>query len=52
MKDVVKDPSAARLGQELRAEADQASRRNEVLHPHPTGAVIDHVLETALPQSK
>ena len=44
------DAGAARLGEELGAEADQAARRHEVLHPHPAGAVVDHLLEAALAQ--
>ena len=44
------DPGAAGLGEELGAQADQAARRDEVLHPHPAGAVVDHVLDAALAQ--
>ena len=47
---MVRDPGAARLGQELRPEADQAARRDQVVHPHPAGAVVDHLLHAALAQ--
>ena len=50
LEDVVEDPGAARLGQELGAEADQPARRHEVLHPRPAGAVVDHLLHPALAQ--
>ena len=45
---MVEDPGAARLGQELGAEADQAARRHEVLHARPAGAVVDHLRDAAL----
>src|SRR6185503_9519690 len=44
VEDVVEDPGAARLGEELRPEADEPAGRDEVLHPHPAGAVVDHLL--------
>ena len=50
VEDVVEQAGAARLGEELGAEADQAARGHEVLHPHPAGAVVDHLLEPALAQ--
>ena len=50
VEDVVQDPGAAGLGEELGAEADQAARRDEVLHPRPPGAVVDHLLHPALAQ--
>ena len=50
LEDVVHDPGAARLGEELGAEADQAARRDEVLHARPAGAVVDHLLHAALAQ--
>ena len=50
VEDVVEDPGAARLGEELRAEADQAARGHEHLHPHPAGAVVDERLGAPLPQ--
>ncbi len=31
-----------------RAEADQPAGRHEVVHPHPAGAVVGHVLHAAL----
>ena len=49
-EDVVEDAGAARLGQELGAEADQAARGDEVLHARPAGAVVDHLLQRALAQ--
>src|SRR5204863_166352 len=45
---VVEQTGAARLGEEFRAEADQAARRHEVLHAHPAGAVVDHLLQARL----
>ena len=50
VEDVVEDAGAARLGQELGAEADQRPCRHEVLEPHPAGAVVDHLLQPALAQ--
>ena len=50
VEDVVGDAGAARFGQELGAEADQAAGRNEVLHPHPAAAVVAHLLEPPLAQ--
>ena len=38
------------LGQELGAEPDQAARGDDVLHPDPAGAVVDHLLQPALAQ--
>ena len=43
-------PDAARLGEELGAEADQPARGDEEVEPHPAGAVVDHVLHPALAQ--
>ncbi len=48
VEDVVHQPGAARLGQELGAEADQPARRHQVLQPHPAGRVVDHLLHPAL----
>ena len=45
VEDVVQQAGAARLGEELGAEADQAAGGDEVLHAHPAGAVVDHLLE-------
>ena len=50
VEDVVQEPGAARLGEELGAEADQPARGDEVVHPHPAGAVVDHLLHPALAQ--
>jgi hypothetical protein len=47
---VVEDAGAAGLGQELGPEADQAAGRDEVLHAHPAGAVVHHLLHAALAQ--
>ena len=47
---VVQDAGAARLGQELGAEPDQAAGRNAEFDAHPTGAVVDHLLHAALAQ--
>ena len=50
LEDVVDDPGAARLGEELGAEADQPARGDEVLHARPAAAVVDHLLQAALAQ--
>jgi len=49
---LVQQPRAARLGEELGAEADQRPRRDEILHPHPPGAVVHHLLHAALAQGE
>src|SRR6059058_486511 len=50
VEDVMEDARPPRLGQELRAEADQTPRRHAVVDPHPAGAVVDHLLQISLPQ--
>ncbi len=50
VEDVVHEAGAAGLGEELGAKADQAAGGHEVLHPHPAGAVVGHVLHAALAQ--
>ena len=52
VEDVVQDAGAAGLGEELGAEADQAAGGDEVVHPHPAGAVVDHLLHAALAQGQ
>ena len=47
---VMQHSGSAGLGQELRAEADQAARRHRVVDPGPTGAVIDHLDQATLAQ--
>src|SRR5205814_4412160 len=47
LEDVVHDPAPAGLGEELGPEADQSARGDEVLHPRPAGAVVDHLLQAA-----
>ena len=47
---MVEHAGAARLGEELGAEADQPARGDEVVHPHPARAVVDHLLHAALAQ--
>ena len=47
---MVQQAGAARLGEELGAEADQAAGGHEVVHPHPAGAVVDHLLQAPLAQ--
>ena len=47
---VVHEPGAARLGEELGAKADQPAGGHQVVHPHPAGAVVDHLLHAALAQ--
>ena len=46
--DVVGDAGAAGLGEELGAEADQAARGDDEVHPDPAGAVVGHALHAAL----
>src|SRR4030065_304736 len=48
LEDVVELAGAAGLGEELGAEADEASRGHEVVHPDPARAVVHHVLHPAL----
>ena len=48
LEDVVEDARPTRLGEKLGAKADQAARRHDVLHPHPAGAVIDHLRQPPL----
>ena len=48
----MQDPRAARLGEELGAEADQPARGHEEVEPNPAGAVVDHVLHAALAQGE
>ena len=52
VEDVVEDAGAAGLGEELGAEADQAAGRDQVLHPHPAGRVVDHLLQPPLAQGQ
>src|SRR5206468_425336 len=52
LEDVVEDPGAPGLGQELGAEADQPTSGDEVLHARPAAAVVDHLLHSALAQRK
>src|SRR6478752_8698985 len=48
LEDVVGDARAAGLGEELGAEADEATARHEELHADPAGAVVGHLLHAAL----
>ena len=48
LEDVAEHTRTAGLGEELGAEADQATRRHEVLEAHPAQAVVDHALHLAL----
>ena len=50
IEDVVDQPGAAGFGEELGAEPDQPARGDDVFHPHPAGAVVDHLLHAALAQ--
>src|SRR4051812_19823928 len=50
VEDRVHEPGAARLGEEPRAEADEAARGHGVVHPHPARAVVDHLLHPPLAQ--
>ncbi len=49
---VVHDAGAARLGEELRAEADQAARRDAELEPHAAAAVVHHLGHDALADAR
>ena len=49
---VMEDARAARFGQELGTEPNQAARNHQVLHAHPTRSVVDHLLEPPLAQSE
>ena len=51
-KQGVQERRAARVGQQLPAQADQAARRNREFHAHPSGAVVDHFAEFAAPASQ
>ena len=42
------DAGAAGVGEELGAEADQATGGDQELHAHPAGAVVGHLLHAAL----
>jgi hypothetical protein len=48
LEHVVGDAGATGLGEELGAEADEATRRDEELHPDPAGAVVGHLFHAAL----
>ena len=50
LEHVVQHPGAAGLGHELGAEPDEAAGGHEVLHAHPAGAVVHHLLHAALAQ--
>ena len=50
VKDVVENAGAARFRQELGTEADEPSRRHQVLHPHPARTVVHHLLQAGLAQ--
>ena len=52
VEDVVQNPGAAGLGQELGPKADQATGRNRVVDPCPAGAVIDHLHKTPFAQGE
>ena len=47
---MVQEAGAAGLGEELGAEADQPAGGHQVLHPHPAGGVVDHLLQPSLAQ--
>src|SRR6476661_3525682 len=48
LEDVVGDARSARLGEELGAEADEATAGHEELHADPAGAVVGHLLHAPL----
>src|SRR5262245_33119493 len=43
VEEMVEEPGAARVGQELGAIADEPARRDAVLEAHPAGAVVHHL---------
>ena len=47
---VVEQAGSSGLGEELRTEADEPARRDDVVHAHPAGAVVHHLLHAALAQ--
>ena len=47
LEDVVRDPGAPGLGQELGAEPDQAAGRDDEGEPNPAGPVVGHRLHPA-----
>ncbi|CAB4862896.1 unannotated protein [freshwater metagenome] len=50
IKDMVQQAGAASLGEELGAKTNQATGWDDVIHAHPAGAVVDHLLHAALAQ--
>ena len=48
----VHDGGAARIGQHLAAQPDQAARRHMELQAHAAGAVIDHLVHLALARAE
>ena len=50
LEDVMEDAGAARLGEEIGAEADQAPGGDDDVHPHPAGAMVDERLRLSLAQ--
>src|SRR6478735_8028093 len=48
LEDVVGDAGATGLGEELGAEADEATAGHEELHADPAGPVVGHLLHAAL----
>ena len=51
LEDLVHDALTAGLGQKLGAAADETAGRDDELHAHPAGAVVDHVHHPALAQA-
>ena len=52
VEDVVEDPGAARLREELGAEADQPARGDDDVHPHPARPVVDERFRWPLRSAK
>ena len=52
LEHVVEQAGAPGLGDELGAEPDQPAGRDQVLHAHPAGAVVDDLLHAALAQGE
>jgi hypothetical protein len=50
VEDVVQQAGAARLGEELVRKPIRPAGRDEVVHPDPARAVVDHLLHAALAQ--
>ena len=46
----MQDARATGFGHELGSEANQPARRDQILEPHPAGAVVHHLVKATLAQ--